>query len=108
MRAHHERGRAQWAKASGRPRESSRAGGERPCTSQETADKGPPKRAWQAHRSLSDLGRATPPLPCCEITAGRVKSAGVRNSREGIATPNRALFLLLSNWAMGLVYDEGS
>lgn len=70
---------------------------------------GATQEGWQAHRSPSDLRRARPPLPSCEIAAGRGQSAGVHNACEGIATPNRASFLLLlSKWAMGSAHSEGS
>lgn len=60
--------------------------------SQESAEKGPPRRAWQIHLSLSGLRRATQALLSCETSAGGIKSAGVCNSHKGITSSKWSLF----------------
>lgn len=53
-------GRAVRAQARGPPTQRSRAEAGRPWT-QESAEKGPPRRPWHVHLSLSGLGSAPPP-----------------------------------------------
>lgn len=75
--------------------------------SQDSAEKGPPRRAWQIHLSLSHLGRAAQPLLSREPPAGGVRPAGCARHRKGSPAPNRDFFLL-SNQGMGFVHGEGS
>lgn len=82
-------GRAVWAQARGPPEQRSRAEAERPWT-QESAEKGPPRRPWHVHLSLSGLRRAPPPQAEPRTLRGGVNPARVCNSQQGTASPKRS------------------